>query len=226
MKKTFNITAFIFLLIFLIIASGVMTGSRWVEKIDLSLISLLQANVTETGASVIAILTNVGGVEEIIIFTLAAVIILFIRKMYVAGFWFGLTVFVSPGVLVSIIKLIVDRDRPDFLRLAFESSQSFPSGHSTASTVFYGLIAVSLILLIHTLWKRVLIGILALALISFVMASRIYLGVHFPTDVLAGFSFGTASVLFSLVLYQSVRTKFQAWLSSKNIQDKSPSLFQ
>ena len=116
MKKTFNITAFIFLIIFLIIAAGVMTGSRWVEKIDLSLISLLQANVTETGASVISILTNIGGVEEIIIFTLAAVIILFIRKMYVAGFWFGLTVFVSPGVLVSIIKLIVHiKPSKDFL---------------------------------------------------------------------------------------------------------------
>lgn len=226
MSKKINYIGFIFLFIYLIIAGSVMTNSQWVSVVDLTIIEIIQSNVTENRSTVISFLTNIGGVEEVILLTLAVIIILFIKKMYVAGFWFGMTILISPGILTSIMKLIVNRDRPQFMQLAVESSQSFPSGHSTASTVFYGLIGVSLILLVSTLWKRVVIGFVTLILIFFVMSSRIYLGVHFPTDVLAGFSFGSASVFISLSLYQLIRPTFQRLLLSKDIHDKSPLLFK
>lgn len=226
MNKTFNITGIIFLLIYLIIAFSVMTDRQWVNIVDTTLIQIIQRSVTDTRASIISFLTNIGGVEEVIILTLAVVIILFIKKMYVAGFWFGMTILISPGLLVSIMKLIVNRERPQFMQLVAESTMSFPSGHATASTVFYGLIALSLILLVRTLWQRIFISFTALALIFFVMTSRVYLGVHFPTDVIAGFTFGTASILISLSLYKVVRPKFKQWLLNKNIHDKSPSLIK
>lgn len=223
MNKKFTAAGIIFLLIYLIIAFSVMTDREWARTVDSTIIKMIQSNVTDTGATIISFLTNIGGVEEIIVLTLAVVIILFIKKMYVAGFWFGMTILVSPAILVSIMKLIVNRERPEFMQLAVESTMSFPSGHATASTVFYGLIGLSLILLVRTLWKRVIIGFITLALILFVMTSRVYLGVHFPTDVIAGFSFGTASVLISLSVYNIVRPRFKEWLSNKNIHDKSPS---
>lgn len=226
MNKKFNYAGSIFLLIYLILAVSVMTNSKWVNTVDIKIIEMIQSSITENGASVISFLTDIGGVEEVIIFTVAVVIILFIMKMYVAGFWLGMTVLISPGILVSIMKLIVNRDRPQFMQLAVESSQSFPSGHSTASTVFYGLIGVSLILLVSTLWKRVIIGLIMFSIVFFVMSSRVYLGVHFPTDVLAGFAFGSASVFISLSLYQFIRPKLQQWLQNRNIHDKSPSLFK
>lgn len=226
MNKTFNIIATIFFLLYLIIAFNVMTDRQWVHTIDETIIGIIQSNVTDNGAAAISFLTDFGGVEEVIIFTLAVVIILFIKKMYVAGFWFGLTVFISPGLLVSVMKLIVNRDRPEFMQLAVESSQSFPSGHSTASTVFYGLIGLGLILLVSGLWKKIIIGFITLALIFFIMGSRVYLGVHFPTDVFAGFAFGSASVLISFSLYKVFRPKFQQFLLKKNIHDKSPSFSQ
>jgi undecaprenyl-diphosphatase len=151
---------------------------------------------------------------------------LFIKKMYTAALWFGLTISLSPGVLVHLMKPVIGRERPEFLRLAAESTYSFPSGHSTASTVFYGMLGLILILSVQKLWKKIIIAFITVTIILFVMASRIYLGVHFPTDVLAGFSFGAATVLLSLSLYHLALPKFSQWLRSKDITDKSLSLFQ
>lgn len=226
MNKKINITGISFLILYVFIAISVITASGWVGVMDLYFIKAMQSKVTDSGASTIALLTDIGGTEGIVILTLLVTVSLFIKKMYVAGFWFGMTVLISPGILVYLMKLLIDRDRPEFLRLAAETSQSFPSGHSTASTVFFGLSGVILILLARRLWKRIIIAVMTLTIILFVMASRIYLGVHFPTDVLAGFSFGAATVLLSISLYHIARPRFQGWLQSKDITDKSPSLFQ
>lgn len=226
MNKKFNITGISFLILYVLIAISVITASGWVGVLDLYFIEAMQSKVTDSGASAVALLTDIGGTEGIVILTLLVTVSLFIKKMYVAGFWFGMTVLISPGILVYLMKLLIDRDRPEYLRLAAETSQSFPSGHSTASTVFFGLSGVILILLARRLWKRIIIAVMTLTIILFVMASRIYLGVHFPTDVLAGFSFGAATVLLSISLYHIARPRFQGWLQSKDITDKSPSLFQ
>lgn len=226
MNRNFIITGIAFLILYVFIASSVMTAGGWVERLDLYFIQLIQSTVTDSGASAVALLTDIGGTEGIVILTLLVTVTLFIKKMYVAGFWFGMTVLISPGILVHLMKRFIDRDRPEFLRLAAETSQSFPSGHSTASTVFFGLSGVILILLARKLWKRIIIAIITVSIILFIMSSRIYLGVHFPTDVLAGFSFGVATVLLSISLYHIVRPKFQRWLLNRDITDKSPSLFQ
>lgn len=213
-------------MLYIIIAVSVMTAGGWVQSFDLYFIQLIQSTVTDSGASTVRLLTDIGGTESIVVLTLLVTVTLFIKKMYVAGFWFGITVLTSPGILVHLMKRLINRDRPEFLRLAAETSQSFPSGHSTASTVFFGLSGVILILLVREKWKKGIIIFITAAIILFIMSSRIYLGVHFPTDVIAGFSFGAATVLLSISLYHIVRPKFQGWLLTRDITDKSPSLFQ
>lgn len=226
MNKFFNIAGVSFLILYVFIAVSVVTEQLWVTRLDLYFIHPIQSTVTDSGASALALLTDIGGTEGIVILTLLVTVILFIKKMYIAGFWFGMTVLISPGILVHLMKGLINRDRPDFLILAAESSQSFPSGHSTASTVFYGLLGLILILSVQKLWKRIIIAVITVTIILFVMTSRIYLGVHFPTDVLAGFSFGAGTVLLSISLYHIVKPRFQRWLQSKDVIDKSPSLFQ
>lgn len=225
MNRTFSIIGLIFILIYLSIVTSVVVGFHWVESFDLSIISAVQSQVTDTGASIVSTVTDIGGTEGITILTITAVVILFIKKMYFAGLWFGMTVLISPGFMVSIMKRIIGRDRPDFLVLSQETSLSFPSGHSTASTVFFGTLGLALILSFQTIWKKYVTGLITCLVILFVMTSRIYLGVHFPTDVLAGFSFGTATILLSIWLYHLVRPSFLQWLSNKNITDKSPAFY-
>lgn len=90
-------------------------------------------------------------------------------------------------VINQVLKFIVQRPRPEGYRLAVETSYSFPSGHSMISMAFYGL-------LIWMVWKYERDNILRhvwcclfALIIVMVGLSRIYLGVHYASDVLAGF---------------------------------------
>ena len=101
------------------------------------------------------------------------------------------------GLLDVGLKLFFQRTRPEpfFPDYPLPDSFSFPSGHALFATCFFGGLAV---LLSHRLRSRllqVLIWIVALLLIVLIGASRVYLGVHYPTDVLGGFAVGIVWVV-------------------------------
>lgn len=128
--------------------------------------------------------------------------------------WLGLAAAGTIG-LASVfntgIKDLVHRVRPDFLPpLEIEPGYSFPSGHAALSVVAYGIFAV---LIAHSSLPRsvkvVAIGALAL-LIGLIGLSRIYLGVHYPSDVLGGLLTGATIVLLFEAL---VRSRFAPTVS-------------
>ena len=120
--------------------------------------------------------------------------------------------FVGAEIVSYSLKLGFRRDRPFFTDpLATESTFSFPSGHSTVSLAVYGAIAV---VLARRLRGGAEIACLAAAalLVGLIGFSRLYLGVHFLTDVLAGFAAGTAwlaACVVTLDLHQRLRLRRQ-----------------
>ena len=90
-------------------------------------------------------------------------------------------------VLTTVLKEIFERDRPELFESGYTASfYSFPSGHATIAVGFYGTLTLLLALRLKGLkrWAVVASGTVLVLLIGF---SRLYLGVHYPTDVLAGF---------------------------------------
>lgn len=225
MKRTFGITGSVFLLIFLGITVGVITEKQWVYTFDITLINFIQAHITPSLTAVASTLTDIGGVREIIVVTILVTIVLWIRRRYIAGLWLGGTVLLCV-VILTFMKILVGRERPDILVIATEQSQSFPSGHSTLSTVFYGLLGLTLLMLIKKIWQKIIIVTIISLIISFVLLSRIYLGAHFPTDVLGGFFFGLANIFISLSVYQLSLPCLQKLLFQWKLNDRSPILFK
>jgi undecaprenyl-diphosphatase len=99
-------------------------------------------------------------------------------------------------VLNLVLKDLFDRPRPDIqLHLALVNSPSFPSGHAMESAVIYFTLAALLARLVEPRrLKLYLLGLAAL-FIFLVGMSRVYLGVHYPSDVLAGWTAGLAWAL-------------------------------
>jgi undecaprenyl-diphosphatase len=121
----------------------------------------------------------------------------------------GISIMINLGLsaLVNfILKQILQRPRPVGHRIIDESGYSLPSGHSMVSMAFYGfLIFLILRSRIKKERKILLISILSI-LILFIGISRIYLGVHYASDVLAGFSLSISYLLIISNIYDKNRT--------------------
>lgn len=132
------------------------------------------------------VFTELGGVIGIAMLTLVAVALLVYKKLYSKALIVGLVV-VGAAVMNIVFKSMFERSRPDLWEwVVAETFHSFPSGHATASMA----LAFCVVLLFwRTKWRTLTI-ILATAYVGLIGVSRLYLGVHFPTDIVGGWLLG------------------------------------
>ena len=105
------------------------------------------------------------------------------------------------GILMAFIKILFNRPRPNIHRLVELNSLSFPSGHTTSATILYLTLALILIKLVVNGKNAYIAILIAVVGILFIASSRVYLGVHYPTDTMAGMCLGIVIVLFYNVTY-------------------------
>jgi undecaprenyl-diphosphatase len=137
-------------------------------------------------------LTALGGVAVLSLVTAAVVGFLLIRRTYHAV-GFVLVATVGGLVLSLLLKSAFSRPRPELVpHLSAVYTSSFPSGHSMLSAIVYLTLGALLARLFEGTAIKVYILLVAMLLTLLVGMSRIYMGVHYPTDVLAGWSLGLA----------------------------------
>ncbi|HGD9435632.1 TPA: phosphatase PAP2 family protein [Streptococcus agalactiae] len=132
------------------------------------------------------LITVVGNTVSQIAIAIMSVTFCYLKKWYPQARFIAVNAIIS-GICILSLKLIFQRVRPTLTHLVFAGGYSFPSGHSMGTFMIFGSIIILLqYYMPKSIWKLLCQGILGL-LIFLIGLSRIYLGVHFPTDVLAGF---------------------------------------
>lgn len=152
--------------------------------------------------TVMTIITHMGDFLVQTAVTVFVVLILFTLKKWRTALWYGLTVLLGAGILNGLIKEVYERARPSQIQPLVEiGGYSFPSGHSMGSMIVYGGILFIMIRWLRSSQLKFIMSLLIFLLILGIGLSRIYLGVHFPTDVVGGFSLGFTWLFFSIALF-------------------------
>ncbi|CCY71285.1 pAP2 family protein [Clostridium sp. CAG:921] len=155
--------------------------------------------MSDTMTSVAKIITNFGGPIYIIIIAIIFAIAIKNKKISISVF----TNLIVVTLINQIIKNILQRPRPTEYRIIEQGGYSFPSGHSMVSMAFYGYFIYLIFRYIKNKYLKYILSTLLLLLIISIGISRIYLGVHYTSDVLGGF---LLSISY-LIIYVSITKK-------------------
>lgn len=174
------------------------------ESLDHNFYEWLAKFINSRNTKIMRFFTFFGGTLGIALSI--AVSFFFLKDNFDRGF-FALSM-LGEVALNNLIKIIVKRIRPTINPLVTETGYSFPSGHTMATTAFYSLV-------LFFVWKsplpkliKILISIPCVIMIIMVLISRVYLGVHYFSDVIAGLSCSIAYVLIITNFYLSIKKYF------------------
>ena len=157
--------------------------------------------ISDFATPIAKFITNFGGAIFLVVLTIILLVTIKNRKI-------GLSIFSNLAIITilnQLLKRILQRHRPTEYRIIEETGYSFPSGHSMISMAFYGY----LIYLIYRYVKNKYIKWSSIAILSILICaigvSRIYLGVHYTSDVLGGFFI---SISYLIIYISAVNKSF------------------
>ncbi|HET9691440.1 MAG TPA: phosphatase PAP2 family protein [Acidimicrobiales bacterium] len=162
-----------------------------IASFDVTAARFAARHATAGSTSVLRQFTQFGG--AVVLAPLALVVWAAVarRRGWLNSFLFLLLTVAGQFAVADVVKVIVDRARPDFDRLTGFSGPSFPSGHATASSCCFAAFAL-LIAARRSTRVQALLAALAVAIAAGIACSRVFLGVHWLTDVVGGLALGWA----------------------------------
>lgn len=203
--KIYGVIIFIAVLVFIGVAVGVQTG--YLDGFDDAVRYRVYSIRSEKLTMFWKLITHSGDRDTVILLGVVLLLVKSLRKKY--GVKFAIAA-LSSTALYQGMKYIFQRPRPDIaLRLIEESGYSFPSGHSMNCLVSYGILAY---LILKYCENRKLAKLLSIGLgliIILIGLSRVYVGVHFPTDVIGGWSLGIAVIVAMMYAFEKFDGRYE-----------------
>ncbi len=169
------------MILFFAIIEDVLYNEIW--KFDEEIYEIISKIISFPVTVVFKIITNLGGAIGIISIT---ILILVFEKSKNIKYYTVLNLFIIT-LANQILKFIIGRPRPVEHRIIDQSGYSFPSGHSMVSMAFYGFLMYVIYKNVENRKLKLTLCIALAILILLIGISRIYLGVHYASDVIAGF---------------------------------------
>ncbi len=170
--------------------------NNYVFKID-RFLEVMSRHRPNALTSFVKIFTQLGTIYAMLVILL--LVLIFVKDKKV-GFCSGAGLLIS-CIAAVLFKYTVRRPRPAGFMIVEEIGFSFPSAHALLSITFYGLLIYFAIKCIKNKPLKIIISILLGLLIVFQGLSRIYLGVHYVSDIFAGYLLGGAVVAFVIFVY-------------------------
>lgn len=200
--KSMWIWIFLFVLIFILVGITYSVYNKEILGIDVFMHDLVVNNL-RSGLFTFIMLFFTNFCNPIILLLLSLIILIFCKDKKM-GLIILINLFIS--ILLNLFfKEIIQRDRPSVDFLIIENGYSFPSGHSMVSMAYYGLLMYFVYKKMDDKVIRNIIIILMGLLILLIGLSRIYLGVHFASDVIGGF---LVSIIYLICVIKLLNLKF------------------
>ncbi len=199
MVTKLNIFSFIsFCIIALLFHTGLTTA------FDNSVYSFVSLVISDTMTTFMILITNLGGTVAIVLICLG---LLILPKTRIS---FGVPVTITAicsSSLNSLLKILFSRERPDILCIIEVDGYSFPSGHSMNNMAIYTVVVLLILTFVKDDFKKQIFALSIFILPITIGFSRIYLGVHYPSDVLAGLfaGFWVGSLVFIIFERRKLR---------------------
>ena len=207
-KQTFMMKGSFALLLFMIIGYIVKFYPEMLVSFDQPIQTAIRGDLPETLTLLFRAITHLIDIPVIISWILIVAFI-FYRKQWKMESYLMLGNLALAGILIVTFKNIYQRPRPEILHLVEEKGFSFPSGHSLAVTIMVGTLIVILSQRIkNTVWRKIVQILLSLYIVS-VLVSRIYLGVHYPSDVIASLCVGLGVLFMEFPFYDKLRFQWR-----------------
>ena len=193
-------------LIFGHLAEDVVTRDR-ITVLDVQVAQWFHARATPLFTTILLLFTHLHSTPGIL--ALTALLAIYWARLKAWDWLLTLVLTVPVGMLLNVLlKNIFQRVRPVFdVPLVTLNTYSFPSGHTAAATLLYGVLAAWLISRQPAWPWRVFIALLAVLMVALVALSRVYLGAHYLSDVLAAMAASTCWLTFSLTAVDTSRRR-------------------
>ncbi len=205
------VCSILFTVIFARLFDFVQDYGKTVTPFDRSILYFMYQHRTHWLTQTAKVLARMGSPPVIAgVALVSAVTGIFWRKVRGAAWTMPIAI-IGAGIIIQAVKLFIKRPRPSFFApLLHESGFSFPSGHSLIAMVVYGLLGYFLMHLFRG-WAWLAVRMLTVLIVVAIGVSRVYVGVHYPTDVLAGWVAGVPWLIACLALHEVLARR---WPSS------------
>jgi undecaprenyl-diphosphatase len=185
-----------------------MVSAKKILQFDNTVISIVQGFEDPALTSIMKLLSIIGDTPAVVVLCLVVLFLLYFVFQHRRELVLFVAVIIGSVILNQILKYVFQRARPDIHRLVEITGYSFPSGHAMNACTVYTIISFLLWHNIQNRTGRILLIIISAIMILSIGISRIYLGVHYPSDVIGGYLASGFWLTMAIRFFQKYQDKY------------------
>lgn len=210
MNVRFQTTLTFILCMLSIVGFGILSmlmQQQMLTQFDHTIISFIQRFESSLLTAIMNGFTSIGSTSVVISISLCSLLFLYKVLKHRVKLILFIVIVGGHAILNQVLKLFFQRDRPNVHRLIEIDGYSFPSGHTMITFAVYGTLSFLLWHDISTRSGRIILILFSCIIVLMVGISRIYLGVHYPSDIIGGLLASSIWFTLSIWFYQRYREK-------------------